>query len=62
MNGERPGLSPELCVRLWNARKPMTHDQIAIVLGLSRSRVWQIEQRALRKIRKAVTQRLEIVR
>lgn len=49
-------LDPEHCVSLWNRGVPMTHDQIALVLGVSRSTVADVERRALAKIRDALIQ------
>lgn len=34
-----------------------THDEIAYVCGCSRSYIWLLEQRALRKLRRALIQR-----
>jgi DNA-directed RNA polymerase sigma subunit (sigma70/sigma32) len=50
----RANLDPEHCVFLWNARRPMTHDQLALVLGLTRNGVADIEKRAMAKIRDAL--------
>ncbi len=36
----------------------MSHAEIAAILGISRSAVWQIERRALRKLRAALLRRL----
>lgn len=38
-------------VRKWNAREPMTLQELSEVLGVSRERVRQIEEKAMSKIR-----------
>ncbi|MGH7243636.1 MAG: sigma factor-like helix-turn-helix DNA-binding protein [Phycisphaerales bacterium] len=50
----RPQEHPELYVEailMKTARLPLTHKHIAVLLGVSAGRVWQIEQHALEKIR-----------
>jgi DNA-directed RNA polymerase sigma subunit (sigma70/sigma32) len=50
----RANLDPEHCLMLWNMRKAMTHDQLALVMGLTRNGVADIEKRAMAKIRDAL--------
>ena len=47
---------PAMCVDKWNRRIPMTHCELALVMGLSRNGVADIERRALAKIRDALIQ------
>lgn len=42
----------------WRAGQPMTIDEIAVVMGVSRGRIWQVEQSAKAKIRSALEERL----
>lgn len=45
-------------VQKWNSRTPMTQEEIAVVLGVSRGTVYTIERQALSKI--AATLRREM--
>ena len=48
-----------LCEK-WNSRQRMTHAEIGHVLGLSHTRVQQIERRAMKKIRRVLEKSLKL--
>lgn len=48
-----------LCEK-WNSRQRMTHAEIGHVLGVSHSRVQQIEKRAMKKIRRVLEKSLKL--
>lgn len=48
-----------LCEK-WNSRQRMSHAEIGHVLGVSHSRVQQIEKRAMKKIRRVLEKSLKL--
>jgi len=49
----------ELLLLKWNSRKPMSQQEIAILLGCSRGNVSYVERRAMRKIRAAMAKAMQ---